>query len=72
MKDKSMIGIVGGVGPLAGLDIATKVIEEAIATTDQEHFPLLLSTQLHRVAVKIAYVLGKIAKNPGFAIARII
>ncbi|MFD1771280.1 hypothetical protein [Sphingobacterium suaedae] len=67
-----MIGIVGGVGPLAWLDIATKVIEEAIATTDQEHLPLLLSTQLHRVADRTAYLLGKFAENPGFAIARII
>lgn len=67
-----MIGIIGGVGPLAGLDIVTKIIEETIATTDQEHLPVLLSSQPHRIADRTAYLLGQESENPAYAIAEII
>lgn len=67
-----MIGIVGGVGPLAGLDIATKIIEETLASTDQEHLPVLLSSQPNRIADRTDYLLGKVKENPAFAISKII
>lgn len=67
-----MIGIIGGVGPLAGLDIVTKIIEETVATTDQEHLPVLLSSQPHRIADRTAYLLGQESENPAYAIAEII
>jgi len=38
-----MIGVIGGMGPLATADFLNKVIEEAHATVDQEHVPLLIS-----------------------------
>ena len=67
-----MIGIVGGVGPLAGVDIVTKIIEETKASTDQEHLPVILSSQPHRIADRTAYLLGKTNENPAFALAQII
>jgi aspartate racemase len=50
-----MIGIVGGVGPLAGLDIFKKIIEETIATKDQDHIPVILSSQPQRIADRTAF-----------------
>lgn len=67
-----MIGIVGGVGPIAGLDIVSKIIEETNATSDQEHLPLLLSSQPHRIADRTEFLLGTNAKNPAYAMAEII
>ena len=67
-----MIGIVGGVGPLAGLDIFKKIIEETIATKDQEHVPVLLSSQPQRIADRTAFLLDSSKENPAFALLAII
>jgi len=66
-----MIGIVGGVGPLAGVDIVKKIIEETNARRDQDHVPVLLSSQSHRIPDRTEYLLGKEPINPGFAISEI-
>lgn len=67
-----MIGIVGGVGPLAGLDIMRKVIEETAANIEQDHLPILLNSQPHRISEPTAYLIGKETSNPAYAIAEII
>ena len=67
-----MIGIVGGVGPLAGLDIFKKIIEETIATKDQEHLPVILSSKPHRIADRTAFLLQNSNENPGYALLKII
>ncbi|MFN0303777.1 MAG: aspartate/glutamate racemase family protein [Burkholderiales bacterium] len=38
-----MIGVIGGMGPLATVDFLTKVIEEAGADDDADHVPMLIS-----------------------------
>ena len=67
-----MIGIVGGVGPYAGLDIAKKIIDETVAKTDQEHLPLLLFSCPNLIPDRAAYVLGHSEENPGKVIAGIL
>lgn len=67
-----MIGIAGGVGPLAGLDLVKKIIEETNATRDQDHIDVLLSSQPRRIADRTAYLLGQEKTNPAFALADII
>lgn len=67
-----MIGIVGGVGPLAGLNMASKIVEEVKAKTDQEHIPFILSSQPNRIVDRTDFLLGKMEINPAFAIAEII
>lgn len=37
-----MIGLLGGMGPLAGVDLARRIIERTPAVTDQGHIPLML------------------------------
>lgn len=39
---KAMIGILGGMGPLATVDFLRKLIERTPATCDQEHVPLIV------------------------------
>lgn len=67
-----MIGIVGGVGPLAGIDIVRKIIEETKANKDQDHIPVLLSSQPHRIADRTNFLLGKEKTNPAIALSEII
>ena len=67
-----MIGIVGGVGPLAGIDLCKKIIEETTAKKDQEHLPVILSSQPHLIADRIAFLLGKKNENPGLALLKLI
>ena len=37
-----MIGIVGGVGPYAGLDLLRKLLDNTLANSDQEHLDTVL------------------------------
>ena len=36
------IGIIGGMGPEAALDLAQMIVDKTKATTDQEHIPVLI------------------------------
>ena len=35
-----MIGVIGGMGPYAGIDLIKKILDMTKATSDQEHIPL--------------------------------
>lgn len=67
-----MIGIVGGVGPLAGLDVFKKIIEETDAVRDQDHLPVILSSQPHKIVDRTAFLTGKEKTNPAYAFLKII
>ncbi len=58
------IGIVGGVGPYAGLDITRKVFDSTIASADQEHLNVLLFSAPSEISDRTAFVLGRSAVNP--------
>ena len=67
-----MIGIVGGVGTFAGIDILRKIYQLTDARIDQDHLPLALVSVPHKVADRALYLEGKVKENPGIAIAEII
>ncbi len=67
-----MIGIVGGVGPLAGVDLHTKIIKNTPARTDQEHLPIVHISCPHRITDRTAYYLDRSLKNPAHDIFQII
>lgn len=64
-----MIGIVGGVGPYAGLDLARKIFDQTIASRDQEHLPVALLSVPGEIADRTEFLLGKIETNPAHALA---
>ena len=66
-----VIGIIGGMGPQAGLDLAAKVIAETQATKDQDHLPMALLSYGHLIGDRSAYVFGEPIPNPGIAIASV-
>jgi aspartate racemase len=67
-----MIGIVGGVGPYAGLDLAKNVFDNTLAKTDQEHLPLVMMSVSETILDRTEYLLDIVEDNPGSAIANVI
>ena len=63
-----VIGIVGGVGPFAGLDLQRKILEETVAAGDQDHLPVIAVSWPQRIADRTEYLLGHITENPAGAI----
>jgi aspartate racemase len=64
-----LIGILGGMGPQAGLDMAHKLIMETRTEKDQDHLPFVLLSMPSSVPDRTEYLLGKITENPAYAIA---
>ena len=64
----AIIGIVGGVGPLAGLDLQAKIVAQTVAGRDQEHLPVLSLSWPGPIADRTKYLLGQVAENPAHAI----
>ncbi len=65
-----IIGIVGGMGPAAGLDLSGKVISQTIASRDQEHLPQLLYSFPSEISDRSDFILGSEQVNPAYAIVR--
>ncbi len=72
MPRQSIIGVVGGAGPYAGLDLVQKIFDHTLAKTDQEHLPVALLSYPGEIPDRSAFLLGKTEKNPGIALARIV
>ena len=70
--DVRTIGIVGGVGPYAGLDLATKIFDQTIAAGDQDHLPVALLSLPSAIGDRTAFLTGQTTTNPGYAIAEVI
>jgi aspartate racemase len=60
----AIIGIVGGVGPLAGLDLQAKIIAQTVAARDQDHLPVLSVSWPGPIPDRTEYLLGRVAENP--------
>ena len=62
------IGIVGGAGPYAGLDLAQKLLQQTIAKSDQDYLPTLLISTPGLIEDRTNFLLGKTENNPADAI----
>jgi len=67
-----MIGIVGGVGPYAGLDLLKKVFDSTVANSDQEHLETILLSLPGQINDRTEYLEGRVKENPAIAISEII
>ena len=67
-----MIGIVGGVGTFAGIDLYRKIYHHTDARTDQDHLPVALLSIPDQIADRTGYLQGEVEDNPGIAIGGII
>jgi aspartate racemase len=64
-----LIGILGGMGPQAGLDMAEKLIALTRTKCDQDHIPFVLFSLPGSVPDRTSFLLGKTTINPAYAIA---
>lgn len=67
-----MIGIVGGMGPAAGVRLAQLIVEMSPAACDQEHPSFVLLSEPALIADRSEFLLGRGLYNPGEAIAGVV
>ena len=67
-----MIGIVGGVGPFAGLDLTRKIFTQTLAASDQEHLPVALLSVPGRIPDRSEYLLGRAQDNPAYPVTELL
>lgn len=67
-----IIGIVGGVGPYAGLDLVHKLFDQTIAGTDQEHLPVILVSLSPAINDRTRYLLQGDVENPARSLFHVI
>ena len=72
LEDKKMIGVIGGMGPYAGLDLVQKIFDETDAKTDQEHIPVSMLSIPHSIADRTDFLTGESPENPAIAISKVI
>lgn len=68
----STIGIVGGVGPAAGLDLCSKITSNTLANCDQDHLNFLLGSYPGEITDRTEFLLGHTDLNPAYALAEVI
>ena len=64
-----LIGILGGMGPQAGLDLADKLITATATQSDQDHIPFILFSLPGEIPDRTTFLLGRSESNPAYAIA---
>ena len=62
------IGIVGGAGPYAGLDMAQKLLQQTKANSDQDYLPTLLISTPELIEDRTDFLLGESKINPAYGI----
>lgn len=72
MKPHKTIGIVGGVGPYAGIDINKKIFDQMDASTDQEYLRVVLFSSSEDIPDRTGYLLGKTSVNPAEGIFKVL
>ncbi|MDX1531711.1 MAG: amino acid racemase [Rhodothermales bacterium] len=64
MDERSAIGVVGGLGPYAGLDLVKKVFDHTVASTDQDHLPVVLINFPGHIPDRSTYIADQAKPNP--------
>jgi aspartate racemase len=67
-NSRARIGIVGGMGPAAGWDLACKITRETFARTDQEHLDVIVASLPSGIADRTEYLSGRTGSNPATGI----
>ncbi len=62
-EEMKTIGILGGMGPMATVNLAEAIVRNTQAETDQDHPPMIVDSNT-RIADRTAFLLGKSDKDP--------
>ena len=64
MTTEKIIGIVGGAGPFAGLDLQAKILNQTVAGRDQDHLTIITLSQPNQLPDRTDYLLGNVPERP--------
>ncbi|HDZ40264.1 MAG TPA: aspartate/glutamate racemase family protein [Bacteroidetes bacterium] len=67
-----IIGVVGGMGTYAGIDLLRKIADNTGAVKDQEHLPVAMLSLPDKILDRSEYFFGEVDENPGQAIAEVV
>jgi aspartate racemase len=68
MKESGkLIGLIGGVGPWASLDVHRKILEQAAFTKEQDCVSVMHLSFPGKYSDRTEYILGKTNENPAYA-----
>lgn len=67
-----IIGVVGGMGTYAGIDLLRKIADNTGAVLDQEHLPVAMLSLPDKILDRSEYFFGEVDENPGKAIAEVV
>jgi aspartate racemase len=67
-RPSAVIGIIGGVGPFAGLDLQRKILDQTVAARDQDHLPMISVSWPGAIPDRTEFLLGRVAENPAYPI----
>ncbi len=67
-----VIGIVGGVGPYAGLDLNKKIFDQIDAKCDQDYVSTILISHSNVISDRTSFLYGITDDNPGESIANVL
>ncbi len=62
-EEMKTIGILGGMGPMATVNLAEAIIRNTLADIDQDHPPMIVDSNT-RIADRTAFLLGKSTQDP--------
>ena len=62
--ERGAIGVLGGLGPYAGLDLVRAVFDETDAHADQEHLPVALVSYPGRIPDRAPWIADETAPSP--------
>lgn len=68
MKQKT-IGIIGGMGPLGGIDVNKKIYFNTLADSDKNHLNIVHLSLSNGIPDRTSFLLGKCADNPAISVA---
>ncbi|MGM0528726.1 MAG: aspartate/glutamate racemase family protein [Bacteroidota bacterium] len=67
-----IIGIVGGMGTYAGIDLLKKIADNTGAARDQDHLPVAMLSLPAKIFDRSEFLFGEVDENPGYEIAGVI
>ena len=62
--NEKSIGIIGGVGPYAGIDLMSKILTQTRIISEQDHLPVTLLSYPNKISDRTEYLLGRVKENP--------
>ncbi len=68
MRQDNIIGVIGGMGPYAGIDLVRKIFDLTDANKDQDHLPVALLSFPGWIRDRSTFVFEKIGENPADAL----